>query len=89
MGGGACEVLPLWKGGGGGKSFSHAEGGGHNKCWGNFYAVAWSFSHIKVGMGGGGQQVSTLGAQQVLSYVEVGHKKFQTRDFSILKPPSL
>ena len=28
MGGGACEVLPLQKGGGGvGKSFSHAAGG--------------------------------------------------------------
>ena len=26
-GGGAREVLPLRKGGGGGKSFSHAEGG--------------------------------------------------------------
>ena len=26
-GGGAREVLPLKKGGGGGKSFSHAEGG--------------------------------------------------------------
>ena len=26
-GGGAREVLPLQKGGGGGKSFSHAEGG--------------------------------------------------------------
>ena len=26
-GGGACEVLPLRKGGEGGKSFSHAEGG--------------------------------------------------------------
>ena len=27
-GGGACEVLPLGKGGGAEKSFSHAEGGG-------------------------------------------------------------
>ena len=26
--GGACEVLPLRKGGEGGKRFSHAEGGG-------------------------------------------------------------
>ena len=32
-GGGACEVLPLRKRGGG-KSFSHAEGG-HNKFWGS------------------------------------------------------
>ena len=38
MEGGACEVLPLRKGGGGGKSFSHAEGG--HKFWGSFYAVA-------------------------------------------------
>ena len=31
--GGACEVLPLRKRGGGRKSFSHAEGGGgHKKC---------------------------------------------------------
>ena len=37
--GGAREVLPLRKGGGGGKSFSHAEGG-HKKVWGSFYAVA-------------------------------------------------
>ena len=30
--GGACEILPLRKGGGDGTSFSHAErGGGHNK----------------------------------------------------------
>ena len=28
------------RGGGGGKSLSHAEGGGgHNKFWGSFYAV--------------------------------------------------
>ena len=42
-GGGACEVLPLQKrGGGGGKSFSHAEGGegGHKKFGGSFYLVA-------------------------------------------------
>ena len=25
---------------GGGKSFSHTEGGGHNKFWGSFYAIA-------------------------------------------------
>ena len=31
---GACEVLPLRKrGGGGGQSFSHAEGGGDAKVW--------------------------------------------------------
>ena len=41
------------KRGGGGKSFSHAEGGagGHNKFWGSFYVVALSGSHIE---GGGG-----------------------------------
>ena len=42
-GGGEHEGLPLRKGGGGGKSVSHAEGGGgegHNKFWGSFYTVA-------------------------------------------------
>ena len=29
-GGGPCEVLILQKGGGGGKSFSHAQGGAQN-----------------------------------------------------------
>ena len=39
-GGGACEVLPLRKeGGGGGNVFSHAEGG-HKTFWDSFYAVA-------------------------------------------------
>ena len=38
-GGGACEVLPLRKGGG--EGFTHAEGGGGDKkCWGSFYKVA-------------------------------------------------
>ena len=32
--GGAREVLPLRKGGGGGKSFSHAEGGGGTNSFG-------------------------------------------------------
>ena len=54
MGGGAREVLPLQKGGGG-KSFSHAEGG-HKKFWGSFYVVARNFSHIV----GGARKVSTL-----------------------------
>ena len=36
-GGGAC-FTPTKRGGG--KSFSHAEGGGHDKFWGSFYAVA-------------------------------------------------
>ena len=69
---GAREVLPLRKGGGGGNSFSHAEGGGtqkvlamlkggggHTKFWGNFYAVAGSFSHFERG-GGSGAKLSTL-----------------------------
>ena len=34
------KFYPYKKGGGGGTSFSHAEGGGHNKFWGSFYAVA-------------------------------------------------
>ena len=38
-GGGAREVLPLRKGGGGGNSFSHSEGG-HKTFRGSFYAVA-------------------------------------------------
>ena len=33
-GGGVCKVLPLRKGGGGGKSFSHAVGGGAEKVLG-------------------------------------------------------
>ena len=37
--GGTLRFTPT-KRGGGGKSFSHAEGGGHNKFWGSFYAVA-------------------------------------------------
>ena len=42
---------PTERGGGDGKSFSHAEGqgGGANKFRGSFYAVAWSFSHIVEG----------------------------------------
>ena len=40
-GGDACEVLPLRKRGGGGKSFNHSErGGGHTQFWGSFYVVA-------------------------------------------------
>ena len=39
---GAQEVLPLRKGGGGGKSFGYADGG-YNKFWGSFYAVSKSF----------------------------------------------
>ena len=38
-GAGACEVLPLRKGGGDRKSFGHAEEG-HNKFWISFYEVA-------------------------------------------------
>ena len=33
------KFYPYEKGGGGGKSFSHAEEG-HKKCYGSFYAVA-------------------------------------------------
>ena len=48
---GACEVIHLQNGGGGGRiSFSHVEGGGgHNKFGDSFYVVAWSFSHIEGG----------------------------------------
>ena len=37
--GGHMKFYPYEKGGSG-KSFSHAEGGGHKKFWGSFYAVA-------------------------------------------------
>ena len=79
------KFYPYKKGGGGAKSFSHTEGGGeHNKFWCNFYAVAWSFSHIE-----GGRKVSTLkkggaGAQKVLLCLEGGRNKFRTGDVSIL-----
>ena len=36
---GPVKFYPYEKGGGG-KSFSHAEGGGHNKFWGSFYMLA-------------------------------------------------
>ena len=39
--GGARKVLPLWKGGGG-KSFSHAEGG-HKRFWGSFLSGSLKF----------------------------------------------
>ena len=39
MGGGASEVVPLQKRGGGVKSFSHREGG-RNKFWGSFKHTA-------------------------------------------------
>ena len=45
-------------GGGGGRSFSHAEVGGLKKFGDSFHAVAGSFSHI-VG-GGGARTVYTL-----------------------------
>ena len=59
---------------GDGKSFSHAEGGGHKKFWGSFYVVARggakSFHSLKEGAhekfypalraGGGAQNVSDL-----------------------------
>ena len=55
---GACEVLPLRKGGGGRKTLSHAErGGGHSKFWSSFYVVALSFNHIE---GWGEQKYFTL-----------------------------
>ena len=52
-GGGTCSFTPTKRGGG--KSFSHAEGG-HKKLYGSFYALPLSFSHIV----GGAQKVSTL-----------------------------
>ena len=53
------KFYPNERGGGGGdgKSFSHAEGGGgHTKFWGSIYALAGSFSHILQGA----RKVSTL-----------------------------
>ena len=46
-GGGACEVLPIQKGGGG-KSFSHAEGGAQ-RVLGLFLHSSLKFSHIEGG----------------------------------------
>ena len=43
MEGGACEVLPIRKRGGGAKKGLAMLKGGHKKFWGSFYAVAWSF----------------------------------------------
>ena len=68
MGGGACEVLPLRKGGGG-KGFSHAEGGGGTKSFGEVFmwllkvlailrGVARSFRSLKAGARKGVQQES-------------------------------
>ena len=72
---GACEVLPLEKG-----------GGGHKQFWGRFYTVAWRFKHIE----GETQKVSTLnkgGMRKALPCLQRGggrgRKKFQTRDFPI------
>ena len=53
--GGAREVFPLRKGGA--EKVLAMLKGGHNKFWGSFYVVDWSFSHI---VGGGVQKVSTL-----------------------------
>ena len=53
-GGGAREVLPLQKGGA--EKVLAILKGGHNKFWGRFYTIAWSFSHIV----GGARKVSTL-----------------------------
>ena len=39
------------------------KGGGHTKCWGSFYVVARSFSHIEGGVGG---------QQKVLPCIEGG-----------------
>ena len=49
--GGAREVLLLRKEGAE-KILAMLEGVGHNKFWGSFYAVAWSFRHIERGGGG-------------------------------------
>ena len=50
------------KRGWGRKSFSHAQGGGHN--WGSFYVVAGSFSHIEEG------------AQERSTFYKAGREKF-------------
>ena len=63
--------------------------GGHQKFWGSFYMVAWSFSHIE---GGGGAKMSILykGVQQVLPYFDGGggrKKASDLRFFHFVGPP--
>ena len=84
---GACEVLPLRRGGR--KSFCYAEGG--HKFWGSFYVVALSFSHIEGEEGGGARSFDTLkeGMQKVLPCLEGGGgaKCFGPAIFPFLSPP--
>ena len=83
---GACEVLPLRKGGGGGKSFSHAEEGAQ-KFWGSFYTVAWSFSHIE---GGAKSFHSLKGGRKKFDPVLSGGggaKSFRPTIFPFCSPP--
>ena len=64
--GGGCEVLPLQvdstrRGGGGGKSFSHAEGGRDTKSFGVvFTQYVEVFLAILNWRGGGAQKVSII-----------------------------
>ena len=44
-GGGGCDVLPIQKKGGGGKSFSHAEGG-HKRFWGSYIISLYHSFHV-------------------------------------------
>ena len=66
------KIYPYEKGrGGGGRNFSHAEGG--------------RGEHAHTTLRGGGKSVHYLkGGQHILSSLEGGCKKFRTRDFSIL-----
>ena len=85
--GGSREVLTLWKGGGGRKTFTVLAmlKGGHKKFWGSFYAVAWSFSHIE---GGGGKKCPIFkrggGDAKSFTVLRDGRKKLRPRDFPIL-----
>ena len=71
--GGSSEVLPLGKGGGGGKSLSHAEGGGDTKRGGtkSFEVVLIRELEVLAIVMGGAKRFHLL-------------KGFRTRDFPIL-----
>ena len=85
--GGHVKFYPYEKGEGGGKSFSHAEGGGHKKFRGSFNTGAWSISHNDGGGGTKSFQPFKGGAQKVLPCLEVGAQKVLDPRFSHFVAP--
>ena len=83
-GGGSCEVLPLEKGGGGGKGFSYDERGGGTTSFGVVFT--WELEVLAIVMGEGDKMFLLFkrGSTQVLPCLKVGRKRFRTRDFPIL-----